>query len=249
MLVGALAGGLATCLPGRARAIGPLSRFGIGELQLRGVSSPARPGATKRLLWEIEKSTSIDAERDTRRVALSSDKLHESPFVILSGDRAFAPLAAPDLDRLRRYVTAGGFIVIDSAEGRTGGGFETSVRRMVRDLLPRGRMEPLPSDHVIYRSFYLLDKPYGRVMIEPQLSAVVHDQRAAIVYSPNDMMGAWARDEAGSWAFDCYPGGARQRELSFRMGVNLAMYALCLDYKTDQVHVPFILKRRQWKTP
>jgi hypothetical protein len=25
------------------------------------------------------------------------------------------------------------------------------------------------------------------------------------------------------------------------------MYALCLDYKADQVHVPFIMKRRRWK--
>jgi hypothetical protein len=31
------------------------------------------------------------------------------------------------------------------------------------------------------------------------------------------------------------------------MGVNLVMYALCLDYKADQVHVPFIMKRRRWK--
>ena len=44
------------------------------------------------------------------------------------------------------------------------------------------------------------------------------------------------------------PGGERQRELAFRLGINLAMYALCLDYKTDQVHVPFILRRRQWQS-
>ena len=44
------------------------------------------------------------------------------------------------------------------------------------------------------------------------------------------------------------PGGDTQRELAFRLGINLAMYALCLDYKTDQVHVPFILRRRQWQS-
>jgi hypothetical protein len=31
------------------------------------------------------------------------------------------------------------------------------------------------------------------------------------------------------------------------MGLNLVMYALCLDYKTDQVHVPFIMRRRRWR--
>ena len=27
------------------------------------------------------------------------------------------------------------------------------------------------------------------------------------------------------------------------------MYALCLDYKADQVHVPFIMRRRMWQAP
>ena len=36
-------------------------------------------------------------------------------------------------------------------------------------------------------------------------------------------------------------------DLAFRIGVNLVMYSLCLDYKTDQVHVPFIMRRRRWK--
>jgi hypothetical protein len=35
--------------------------------------------------------------------------------------------------------------------------------------------------------------------------------------------------------------------MSLRLGLNIVMYALCLDYKEDQVHVPFILKRRKWR--
>jgi hypothetical protein len=43
--------------------------------------------------------------------------------------------------------------------------------------------------------------------------------------------------------FPVVPGGERQRELSYRAGVNLVMYALTGNYKADQVHVPFILER------
>ena len=50
------------------------------------------------------------------------------------------------------------------------------------------------------------------------------------------------------WEHEVLPGGDEQREKAFRLGVNLAMYATCLDYKTDQVHVPFILRRRQWQS-
>ena len=61
----------------------------------------------------------------------------------------------------------------------------------------------------------------------------------------NNDRGAWARDNFGNWEYECVPGGARQRELAFRMGINLVMYALCLDYKSDQVHVEYIMRRRR----
>jgi hypothetical protein len=41
------------------------------------------------------------------------------------------------------------------------------------------------------------------------------------------------------------PGGEHQREMAFRMGVNLCMYALCLDYKDDSVHLETIMNRRR----
>ena len=41
--------------------------------------------------------------------------------------------------------------------------------------------------------------------------------------------------------------GNQGRESAFRFGVNLLMYATCLNYKRDQVHVPALLKRRKWR--
>jgi hypothetical protein len=74
---------------------------------------------------------------------------------------------------------------------------------------------------------------------------VVLGGRLAAVYSRNDLGGAWSRDDRGDWEFEVVPGGEEQREVAFRLGINLAMYATCLDYKDDQVHLPFILKRRR----
>ena len=56
---------------------------------------------------------------------------------------------------------------------------------------------------------------------------------------------SWSRDELGSWEFEVTPGGESQREQAFRLGVNTVMYAMCTDYKEDQVHIPFIMKRRR----
>ena len=71
--------------------------------------------------------------------------------------------------------------------------------------------------------------------------------RAAVIYSRHALGGAWARDDLGNPEYPVTPGGAPQREEAIRLGVNLVMYALCLDYKADQVHVPFIMKRRRWR--
>ncbi len=111
-------------------------------------------------------------------------------------------------------------------------------------MLPAAPLAPVPREHVLYKSFYLLDRQGGRLAVKPWLEAQLLDGRVAVIYSQNDLGGAWARSELGDWEYPCTPGGEPQREPAFRLGVNLAMYALCTDYKDDAVHLPFILKRR-----
>ena len=59
----------------------------------------------------------------------------------------------------------------------------------------------------------------------------------------NDWAGAWAVDNQRRPQHASVPDGERQREMAFRFGVNLVMYALTGNYKSDQVHVPAILER------
>jgi hypothetical protein len=66
---------------------------------------------------------------------------------------------------------------------------------------------------------------------------------AGIIVGANDWAGAWAVDESGQSLLPVDPGGEDQREMARRFGVNLAMYALTGNYKTDQVHVPALLER------
>ena len=236
----------------RARAIGPQSKFRFGQLQLgSGASWNPRPSALRRMSWEIEKRTSIDVDGQPAPVTPYADALHDNPFLYLAGDRGFELPSLSGIEALRRFLTFGGFLLVDSAEGTTDGAFDASVRRLVDTVLPPSGtakgLDIVPTDHVIYKSFYLLDKPLGRLAIAPAMEGVVRDGRLVLAYVANDLGGAWARDDLGNYDFPCEPGGERQRELAFRLGVNVVMYALCLDYKSDQVHVPFIMKRRRWK--
>jgi hypothetical protein len=236
--------------PRFARAIGPGSKFRFGQLQLgSGTSWNPRPTALRRLAWEIEKRTSIDVDGEPAVVVPTSDTLHETPFLYLAGDRAMELPSGAGIEALRRFLTFGGFMLIDSAEGATDGAFDGSVRKLISAIFPSPAkgLEVVTPEHVVFKSFYLLDKPVGRLALAPALEGVIHDDRLVCAYVANDLGGAWARDDFGNYDFPCEPGGEKQRDLAFRMGVNLVMYALCLDYKSDQVHVPFIMKRRRWK--
>jgi hypothetical protein len=240
---------LLACLPTAAHAIGDKEKVAIAQIAYAGNWNP-RPTATQRLAWEVDKRTSIETLLEPVEIRLSDEAaLKRHPLLYLAGDAALPTFDDADVAHLRRVLQTGGFLVIDGADPRPGGGFDQSVRALVARLFPREPLHKIGPDHVVYKSFYLLKAPVGRLAAVPYLEGVTHDGRLVIVYSQNDMGGAWARDNFGAWEHEVIPGGEPQRELAFRLGINLAMYALCLDYKTDQVHVPFILRRRQWQSP
>ena len=106
---------------------------------------------------------------------------------------------------------------------------------------------PVPKNHILTKSFYLLNGFPGRwtggtVWVE-RLSGHANDGVSSVIIGSNDFAAAWAMNAAGQPAFPVVPGGARQREMAYRFGINVVMYALTGNYKADQVHVPAILER------
>ena len=228
----------------QALAIGDRSLFRFARLAIPGLPDP-RPTALRRLAWEIVRRTSVVTASDPVEVRLSDPNLFRHPFLVLSGDRRFALPPEADIARLRRHITYGGFLLIDSSEGRAGGGFDESVRRLLAAVLPGELPARIADEHVLWKSFYVLAGAPGRILAAPYVEGVERDRRLAIVYSQNDLGGAWARDGYGHWEHEVIPGGDSQREEAFRFGVNIVMYALCLDYKTEQAHIDYILRTRR----
>lgn len=227
--------------------MGAKSRVQLALLRYAGGNPMPRPTALRRLAWEIDKRTSVNVSPEPIVLAPGDARLFAHPLLYLGGDRAFPQPAERDLIRLRRYLVYGGTLIVDSAEARPGGGFDESVRTLVARLFPKKPLTRIKPAHTLHKSFYLLERSVGRVDMVPYLEGVERDGRMVLIYSHNDLAGAWARDNFGQWEYNVFPGGERQRELAFRWGINLVMYALCIDYKADQVHIPFILKRRRWR--
>ncbi|MFW5968312.1 MAG: DUF4159 domain-containing protein [Persicimonas sp.] len=239
--------GMGSLLPTSAWAIGEDTSFTIAKLRYDGPDWDPRPSAARRLLLEVEKRTSIRVDTDTPTVTGETPELFDYPFLAMCGEGEMKPLASEVVSNLRTYLKAGGFLLIDSSDGVSDGPFIESATRELRRILPDQKIASIPKDHVLYKSFYLIDDPVGRTSVSDRLGAVFGDERLLAVISPNDLFGAWARDNFGNWEYSVSPGGERQREMAFRLGINLVMYALTGNYKSDQVHVPFILKRREWK--
>jgi len=224
-----------SALAPQARALGPGSGVDIRRVVV-GDDVGASNKAPERLAWEIRKRTSIETLLEPTTVRLDDASVFRTPLLYWSGDRAFAPLGERELTGLRRFVEYGGFLIIDDAASEAGG-FEASVRRELARAFPTERLERLPAAHTIFRSFYLLEGA-------DTLDALVHAGRVAIVYARRDLGSAWIAGQFGESSAAADSVGSEEREFALRLGVNLVMYALCLDYKDDQVHAPFILRRR-----
>jgi hypothetical protein len=242
LLLGSAA--LVPLLSGRSSAFGEKSRF-VPAVARHGGRWDARLSGLRRIAWELQRRTSVEVLPDARPFSLSSPDIFEFPFLYLGGDGAFPPFSAAEVENLRRYLTFGGFLLADANDGSDGQGFDASFRRELARVLPQSPLRDVPSTHVVFKSFFLLESAPGRLLNKPQLQAAFIGKRAAVMYSQNDLAGAWSRGEAGDYEFDVSPGGEPQRELAVRLGVNLCMYALCLDYKDDAVHLPLILNKRR----
>jgi hypothetical protein len=165
--------------------------------------------------------------------------------------------------RLAAFMRNGGTVVFDTRDALLArpDGPPTREALWLRTLLEGvdvPELEPVPRDHVLTKTFYLLDRIVGRTAVgqtwiealppsDPNdrapRPARAGDDVSPIVVASDDLAAAWASDDSGQPLFPLVPGGARQRELALRSGVNLVMYTLTGNYKADQVHAKDIIER------
>ena len=173
--------------------------------------------------------------------------------------------AAEALARADAYMKQGGTILFDTRDavaapagpGGEGRGPGMQALRTILSSLDIPELEPVPRDHVLTKTFFLLrDFPgrfnFGQLWVEampaeredePRRPARGGDGVSSILITSNDLAGAWAIQPDGQPMLPLVPGDPRQREFAFRAGVNIVMYTLTGNYKADQVHVPALLER------
>ncbi len=224
---------------------------GIDRISLSGLTGLSR----------VLKARTAIEPADPVGIQIDSDELAFYPLLYWPVPEDAEKLPEKTLAKIDAYMKQGGMIIFDTRNYQTTlptgaqGPGGTALSRLVGELdIPA--LEPVPENHVLTKAFYLLKAFPGRwdggaLWVEATPTNEADKSRRArrtdgvssLMITSNDFAAAWALDESNRALFPVVPGGEVQREMAFRVGVNIVMYALTGNYKADQVHVPALLER------
>ncbi|MEM0908555.1 MAG: DUF4159 domain-containing protein [Pseudomonadota bacterium] len=253
--------------PARAEATDPLTfamnaslrtrlaYVATGDAQLDRVSHAGLTG----LSMALTRRTAVEPGEPIG-VNLETDELAFFPLLYWPVNAGSERPSDAAIAKVDAYMKNGGTILFDtrdqaSAVIRGATSPATLALRTILDGLDIPSLEPVPQDHVLTKTFYLLQGFPGRWSGGPlwveQLSGQSTGNRPAragdgvspILITANDLAGAWAIGEDGNYLFPTVPNDPYQREMAMRAGINIAVYTMTGNYKADQVHIPALLER------
>ena len=218
-------------------------QFVFAQVKYRGGDWNPHPLSVTPLMEELMLRTSVEPATARHEVTLADRDLFNYPFLYITGKYEFDPFTQEEVETLRRFLSFGGFLLVDDALGQQGYGFDKAVRREMQRVFPGNEFKRLPAGHAALKSYYLLRRVGGVRIANPNLEALTLGNATPVIYCRNDLGGAWERDQLGNWTNACTPGGEAQRRDAFHLGINVILYAMTENYKEDLIHVPFIRRR------
>jgi hypothetical protein len=182
------------------------------------------PSAVHNLLKHARDNSTLEVKFKRQNVSLTDSTAAEYPLLYMTGHREFH-WNAEEVDRLQRYLAAGGLLLADACCGRMS--FDLAFRRELAKVFPDRRLERLPLDHPLYRCHYQIDRVAYTPRVEedfgptqsPELEAVTIDGRLAVVYSKFDLGNGWEQfPHAYSYGLE--------EQAALELGTNMIVYAI-----------------------
>jgi hypothetical protein len=184
-------------------------------------------------------------------IDIKNDYIYSYPFIYWPLTKNLLSIKKPEIIKIKNYLDNGGIFFFDIIVfSRKNLNLKDKKFKEIRNFLNEivsNELSIIPKGHTLTKSFYLLDTFPGkwdnRILFIENSNLQYKDGVSSIILGFNDWAKAWAVDNNNLPLFPVVPGGERQRELSYRFGINIAMYALTGNYKSDQIHSKSILKR------
>jgi hypothetical protein len=248
--------------PGDAAAIEAIAKTRIAYVltDVPAIDSVSRAGIEGLNRFLVDK-TALEPG-DPAGVDIAKDELSFYPLIYWPIDAAAAMPSEAAISRIDAYMQQGGTVLFDTRDQFSTGidaASTSPATGRLRDILANLNvppLEPVPADHVLTKSFFILPEFPGRFAGSPLWVAASFDAEHAdsrpvragdgvspIMITANDFAGAWAIDANGDPLLPTVPADPMQRIYALRAGVNIMMYMLTGNYKSDQVHVPVLLER------
>ena len=231
-----------------------------GDVRVDEIAAAGLLGLSERLWMRTSIEPALPIAVDIER-----DELAFFPFLYWPITASQAQPSPEAYERLNQYLRTGGMILFDTRDADVAGFGAATPEGQALEMIAAGLdvppLEQIPADHVLTRTFYLLQEFPGRfargavwVEASPMAEAEaaegmpfrnLNDGVTPVVIGGNDWAAAWAVDDVGAPVLPVGRGfaGERQREIAYRFGINLIMHVLTGNYKSDQVHVPALLER------
>jgi hypothetical protein len=191
--------------------------FFMGRVRYSSSDGNDCTGVGQELMQLVSRASTIKIQEE-RKVRLTDPELFETPFLFMNGHNDFV-LTEAELANLRKYLSHGGFMF--SSGCCTSPGFPKAWRREFSRVFPNEVVKPIPYDHLIYRSFYRLDRI--RCLNEPrdiQLEGVFHEGNLVAVMCADGLCCAFSANNT------CNSGKGVSPEDGQKLTLNIAVYAL-----------------------
>jgi len=193
--------------------------FTIAQLKYDGGGDwYANPSSLPNLLEYVRENTGIPATYSGKYVELTDDDLFNYPFIYMTG-HGNVKFSEKECERLRAYLTGGGFLHADDNYG-----MDESFRREMKKVFPEKEFVELPFDHPIFHCYFEftngLPKIHEHDNKVPQGFGLFHDGRLIVFYSYESDLGDGWEDES------VHNDSKDKREQALKMGTNIVVYAL-----------------------
>jgi hypothetical protein len=205
---------------------------GYGYGRRRNSWATDYPKADRQFMWGLKRLTNIDAYDYDNAVLLTDPDLRRYPFLYML-EVGSMQLTPPEVEALRSYVDAGGFVFIDDFWGTwEWQNFEWEIHQ----VFPEYEIVELPLDHPLFSQFYVIEEilqvpnvgngrsggsTHEQDGYVPHVRAIFDDDgRLLVLINWNTDLG-----DAWEWAEDpYYP--LPFSNFAYQMGVNAIIYAM-----------------------